>query len=377
MPKFLLSGYYGFNNLGDEAILYSLITGLQEVYPRGEIAVLSNLPQETTASFSVTSFHRYYPWEIHQALKWSDCFISGGGSLLQDVTSWYSPLYYLGLIRLANLYSLPSVFCCQGVGPLKREWLQKLTADTLATMDKITVRDFASRDLLLELGLKAERISVLDDPVFLLSPELLQELRETISWPDLFSQPEKGEELLATSSESKILGLALRPWKNNSYLKPLALGLSRFCQANPEFKLLFLPFHGQRDYQVSQQLISRLTGVKKEKIILARPTEDPRKLLSLYDKLDLLLGVRLHSLVFAALTSVPLVAIEYDPKIAGFLARFAEEPAGTTGNITADRISSKLAATWKRKEDWQKNLTDYKNQARKRLLEFLQNIIPC
>ena len=98
MAKILLSGYYGFDNAGDEAVLYAILQSLRKAIPDGEITVLSNQPEQTEAQYKVRAVDRWNKKALYREVKNCDLLISGGGSLLQDVTSKNGILYYLGII---------------------------------------------------------------------------------------------------------------------------------------------------------------------------------------------------------------------------------------------------------------------------------------
>ena len=100
MSKVVLSGYYGFNNSGDETILYAMITMFRKIEPSLEITVLSNEPEKTAKQYGVEAVNRWKWGQVFRAVSGCDLFISGGGSLLQDVSK-NSPLYYLAVILLA------------------------------------------------------------------------------------------------------------------------------------------------------------------------------------------------------------------------------------------------------------------------------------
>ena len=103
MSKIIISGYYGFNNAGDEAVLYSIINSLRKSNPEVGITVLSNKPELTAKAYNVEAVNRWKYLEIARAIRKSDLLISGGGSLLQDVTSKNGILYYLGIILMARM----------------------------------------------------------------------------------------------------------------------------------------------------------------------------------------------------------------------------------------------------------------------------------
>ena len=96
MKKILISGYYGFDNFGDEAILGVLINHLRG----NDITVLSSNPEKTGRTHNVNSLNSFNPKLIVERLPKFDMLISGGGSLLQNVTSNKSLFYYCGLINI-------------------------------------------------------------------------------------------------------------------------------------------------------------------------------------------------------------------------------------------------------------------------------------
>ena len=87
MNKIVISGYYGFANAGDEAMLAAIVKALRSTENSVKLTVISGNPQITAAKYGVASIHRFNPLEIFLSLRSCDLLLSGGGSLLQDVTS--------------------------------------------------------------------------------------------------------------------------------------------------------------------------------------------------------------------------------------------------------------------------------------------------
>ena len=90
--KVAVSGYYGYGNFGDEAILGVLIDYLFRT--NAETTVFSNNPELTSAQYGIKSVKNFDILSVMKVISESDILISGGGSLLQDVTSLKSLLYY-------------------------------------------------------------------------------------------------------------------------------------------------------------------------------------------------------------------------------------------------------------------------------------------
>ena len=120
MSRYLISGYYGFGNAGDEAILRAIVRNLRECDPEAQLTVLSARPELTAREHSVEAVRRTDLLRIAACMRRADLFISGGGGLLQDVTSSRSLLYYLSLIRLAQLQRCPTMIFANSMGRRRR-----------------------------------------------------------------------------------------------------------------------------------------------------------------------------------------------------------------------------------------------------------------
>ena len=103
MAKVLISGYYGFSNAGDEAMLTAIVDSLKREAPDTVITVISGHPRSTCALHDVKSIGRFDFPAILRAMAGTDLLLSGGGSLLQNVTSHFSLFYYLSISLLASL----------------------------------------------------------------------------------------------------------------------------------------------------------------------------------------------------------------------------------------------------------------------------------
>ncbi|HOF87886.1 MAG TPA: polysaccharide pyruvyl transferase CsaB, partial [Armatimonadota bacterium] len=171
MSTVLLSGYYGYNNLGDEAVLGGLLAGLRAAAPAVRPVVLSGDVAATERLHAVDAIPRMGLGAVRAALREADLFVSGGGSLLQDVTSLRSPLYYLGLLWLAQRAGVPTMALAQGMGPLRHPLNRLLARRILNRARAITVRDDASAAFLAGLGVDRPPIEVTADPSFLLEPD--------------------------------------------------------------------------------------------------------------------------------------------------------------------------------------------------------------
>ncbi|OSX54513.1 polysaccharide pyruvyl transferase CsaB [Anoxybacillus ayderensis] len=298
----VLSGYYGFHNVGDEAILYAIIQALRAHDPNVQVTVLSNNPAFTEKTYGVHAVNRWRIGDIVQALRHSDGLISGGGSLLQDQTGWRSIPYYTGIMQIAKWLGKPVMVYAQGMGPVNKKQNQWLMKWTLNQVDRLTVRDEPSAQLLKTLGI-TKPITVVPDPVMGLKPPTTP----TVWWQQQsFTRP--------------VIAVSVRDWaRGRDFERKMAIALDRSVQAG--FDVVFIPMHGHHDDETSR----RVLGMMKEHAIVAPHDASIEEKMAMIASAHLLVGMRLHALIFAAVGQTPFIALSYDPKIDAF-ANQANQP---------------------------------------------------
>jgi polysaccharide pyruvyl transferase CsaB len=336
--RVVLSGYYGYNNLGDEAILVALVQQLRAMAPDVDLVALSGAPERTASALGIRAVNRLAVPAVWQALRDADLFISGGGSLLQDVTGLGSVPYYLGLMRLAKLAGARTMMLGQGVGPLGLPTSRWLVGLEVRGLDAVTVRDEDSRELLARCGVPLGRIELTADPVLALAP----------------ASPERADEIAARLGlvpGRPTIAVSVRNWNTwyERQLKAFSAVLAQRAEAW-DAQILLLPFHRPGDEVLSDELRYCLeTRPEAHRPHVAVLEEDlaPQDMMALLGRVDLLVGMRLHALIMAAAVGTPAVGVVYDPKIAAFAAR-AGFP--TVESVTAleqsDRLAALLQRTW-------------------------------
>lgn len=315
----VLSGYYGFDNIGDEAILFSIIESLRRLDPHIHLTVLSNNPEFTKKTYNVEAINRWDWKEIRTVLKTADGLISGGGSLLQDATGLKSIPYYTGIMRMAMMQKKPVFIYAQGMGPIDKSISKFIVRTTLNKVAGITVRDAASRELLREIGVKKE-IRVVPDPVLSLDGSSF-----TNDW------------LKKQNLTGPIVTVSVRDWASEINFKQfIAQALDKIARQGNS--IVFIPMHGEYDVKASESV----AALMKEKSIIAPGNLSIGEKISIIGESDLLIGMRLHALIFSAITATPFIALSYDPKIDAF-ASIANQPVAGHVNQTgwdADSLST-------------------------------------
>lgn len=287
--KVVISGYYGHGNFGDEAILEVI----KKDFEGSEIIVLSKIPN-------------------FKAIYECDLFISGGGSLLQDVTSLKSLLYYLGLLYLAIILKKKTMLYSQGIGPINSVLGEKLTSFVLKKADQVYVRDQESADFIKELGVDSV---VTSDPVWALD-----------------YTPSKIEKTGIN------VGIQLRKWKALSKKKLEILAdviNSTFKDQDVVINLISL--QDKSDPEVLNNFKEMLDSAQV-KIISGLSIEQTIDYLA---GMDCLIAMRYHACLISAKYGVPFLSITYDPKVKN-LAKELNAPYVTVKDMNKSMLSNAL-----------------------------------
>lgn len=344
--KIVLSGYYGFDNIGDEAVLYSILSALRKEIKDVEVTVLSNNPDKTKALYSVKSVNRWKLKEVAKVIKESDMLISGGGSLLQDVTSGKTIPYYLAIVKIAQFYKKKVVFYSQGIGPVDKNFSRWLIKSVVNKVDGIYVRDAASKKLLEEIGIKRPIGAALDPVLGIEMPEEAKRLEST-----------------------KTVGIYIRPWMDEAHDKNLVENMlpGLMFLLEQGYGLCFIPMHYEQDREIAHTLAKAVkqAASQNEKInkeLLDRKIEIIDKMLSIQEVLvytssfEMVIGMRLHSLIMAAASKVPVLALSYDPKVTQFMREMELENCLNTTELTKQNFLEALQKVEKTKEEQKEHL---------------------
>ncbi|MGQ9631141.1 MAG: polysaccharide pyruvyl transferase CsaB [bacterium] len=324
--RVVISGYYGFKNMGDELILSSIIEDLKNM--GCEITVLSIDPTSTLRDYGVQSLHRSNVFSIIRAISRSDVLISGGGSLLQDVTSKRSILYYLALILMAKLMGKRTALYAQGVGPISSKLNRLLTRWIVSGVDCITLRDAESRDELRRLGVRSGDISVVADPALSFNGDGFRE-----------------------RGGPPAVAISLRQWKGfRGYKRDIADAADHIA-SKLGARIEFVPMHPPEDTQVSFEVAGMMSNPAR-----VHEVSNPIQAVDAIAGADMLIGMRLHSLIVAALYFIPMVGISYDPKIDRFLRQVDQPLGGNVESLDGDVLISVIDRVWDKREEYRSRL---------------------
>ena len=350
MSDIVISGYYGFANAGDEAMLAAMIEAFSDLEPSISITVISGNPEDTHQRHGVKALYRLNYPRILSAIAHCDLLISGGGSLLQDVTSDRSIYYYLSIVLMAQQLGKPVMLYAQGIGPVRKALAKTAMRYIGNKVDLITVRDEGSRDELQYLGVNQPPVFVTADPVLAMHPVDKQIGRTILS-------------KYRVEGIRPVIGISVREWKDWVHYKDVLAQTADYLVKKYQARVVFLPMQWPDDYQTAKKVVSRMS----EQATLLKEEFTTTEMLSIVGNLDLLIGIRLHALIFAAVMQVPLLGISYDPKIDRFLESMGAHHAGSLPSVSFETMVQRVDELWSEQEQpgkfRQGRINDLRNRA--------------
>ncbi len=304
MTEVLITGYHGYGNYGDEATLLAIKEGIEKMNLDVKITALSYDPEFTKNEYGINAVRRFNVFQVFLAILKSNVVISGGGTLLQDISSTRSLFYYLAIIKLSKLLGKKVMVYANGIGPVNKDSNRRLIGKIVNRVDIITLREEPSLNDLVSMGVTKPPTYVTADPAF-----------------NLISEPaERGRQILfceGIPTDKPIVGVAVREWKKAKYGKDYIREIAIACDGliRGGNTVLFIPMQYKADLEFSRRVMDNM---EEEGYILKQPYK-PKEIMAVIGELKLTIGMRLHALIFSSVKNVPMLGIIYDPKVEYYL----------------------------------------------------------
>ena len=297
-------GAYGKGNAGDDAILEAIVQELRAVDPDLPIWVLSRTPKETRLKYRVNALYTFRLDKFWRRLGRGGLYINGGGSLMQDVTSRRSLWFYLLTISMAHKRRNKVLMYGCGIGPIQYASNRRRCARVLQNnVDAITLRDVHSKEELAQMGVTRPKIILAADPTVILpaaEPAAVDGLLE--QW--------------GLDKAGKYICFSLRTWPGfEEKVDVFAAGARYACETHG-LTPVFLPIEARLDTPAAQKVADKLGGIPH---FIAPQCATSAQVIGMFARMEAVVSMRLHALVFAAGQGVPLVGIVYDQKVSSFL----------------------------------------------------------
>ena len=320
--RVFITGYYGFGNTGDEAILAAMVAHLREQRADLQITATSATPEATSAALGIQTILWSDAAAMMEAARTSDLVVIGGGGIFHDylgvdpgsflTDNHWGITFYTAPAAMATLFNKPVMLYAVGVGPIFSDHGRSFTKFACEVSAKITVRDAGSGTVLESLGVPKERIVVTADAAFGLP---------------IGQEPVDLDGLIGPKAAGPRIAVALRPWNigidPKFWKQEVASGLDRFLDQN-NGSVLFVPFQrlkgsAEDDTLIAQQVHSLMKHKDRASVLLSDLS--PQQIVTVLAQFDLVIGMRLHSLILGMLARVPVLALSYDAKVHQLMER--------------------------------------------------------
>ena len=340
MSRIAIHGFYGMGNLGDEVILKALLQELDR-FPEAEVIIFSRDPEQVSRTHGVRSlpargrrsFLRRI-WEI----KTSDLFALGGGGLLKDYGSDSSSLKgWLRLLRLAKRLNVKTTLWAVGVENIRYDDSKKALRDALDGVDLITVRDSYSKQVLRGIGIEKE-VKVVTDPAVLLANPKVRESK------DISPPPKVMISVRHWFSKGEFIE---NPEANETFIKSLGAAADYLVERYSA-RIDFVPLRTTSyddDRVVARQVVSCMKHGDSVRVLSSAPGVD--EFAGMVDQYSLVIGMRLHSLILATAAGLPVIGLEYMPKVRAYMESIDQgDYSLDLEAVTSDRLVALIEDTF-------------------------------
>ena len=324
----VICGAYGRGNAGDDAILEAILQEMRGIDPDMPMTVLSKNPKNTRLTYRVRALHRSNIPGWHRAMARSRLYINGGGSLIQDVTSRRSLWYYLHNIATAKRLGCKVQMYGCGIGPILRDSHKDLAAKVLnRSVDVITLREPDSLHELEAIGVSKPRILLTADPALILAPAPEDEVDSALLQAGI--QP-----------HGRYICFALRHWKGFDEKAALFGQAAEYAYRQHGLTPVFVSVERHSDPSAARLAAA---GVKCPCHFLVN-AGDAGDIIGVLSRMQVIVSMRLHALIFAAGQGVPLVGVVYDPKVSAFLKYIGQDLFVDLAKLEAEDLERMIDA---------------------------------
>ena len=344
----VICGAYGKGNSGDNAILNAIVEQLHHIDPDLPITALSRDTMETKLCAGINAVYTFNIFKIGRLLRRTKLYISGGGTLMQDATSTRSLLYYLFSIRQASRKGCRVMLYGCGVGPISRPKNCKRAKKVLSRHAHIiSVRDGYSKDFLGQLGVRGPEIHLNADPALLIDPPDSSQLQNYLRQCGI----EEGKSYMM---------MALRPWEGfEEKIDHFAVAAETAYEKHGLIPLLYA-MEPNRDVAAIEAVAKKLRCPH----LCLSAGSNGEEVIALVRRMSLVVSMRLHTLIFAAGQTVPMVGVVYDPKVSGFLDYLGHKRYLPLEEVSSSKLDALMVSALSEKELGNENISRLRSLCR-------------
>ena len=364
MCEILLINVHSLENAGDVALTHVSLQQIEKYFPECNVKLVLDFPENDSSDYQIIRslnswikpmdsdgmsrwnitnlllfipttvfplllfrcFNRKYlkftPRKIRRLIQSyldADIIISKPGGFLYSSGR--------GLVLIINLYSLimalvarkPLYLFPQSYGPFFRMWEKLIIRWIFSKAKIIMAREPVSYDLLNSLNIPSSKSFLLPDLAF-----------SYVGKPREFAENWLTEKGINVHTNEPLLGFTVINWgeenkrfqRQEKYENAVVMVARQFIEQYNGRVFFFTqvtgPSYSQDDRIPTRRILARLEDLSKEVFFIEQPLP-PDNLKSLYGSMDIFIGTRMHSNIFALSEGVPVIAIGYQYKTMGIM----------------------------------------------------------
>jgi len=307
-PNLVLIGNFGAGNVGDELILAGFLKKLRKELPRAKVCVFANSPKLVRRFHGVDSlpllpcglrsFLKRGWWRSLRKIREADAVIFPGGGLFTDEESFHAILIWGIHLLISRYFWKPVYLLGQSVGMITGNYARKFTRFCLRKTEWIGVRDQASASELKRLGVSAKKVKL---------------GRDTSFW--LVNRVPKTREIKKSGRVKILVSVRSFPKIEEKFFAEFAKALDKISE-RIHARIFFAEFGKNDDAAVWKKICRRTKNSKAWKTV--ELPESAEGVVREVEKFDLVIGMRLHSLIIARLAGIPAIGFAYSRKVKEF-----------------------------------------------------------
>lgn len=338
--KTLILGYYGAKNLGDDMMLDGILDWLG---PQNRVCtVISEDPEDTQRRFNVsavknTALLLQWGWyatifkkrgyNLVKAFWNTDELVVGGGDLIRDKNGWKNFFYTVEKIILAQLFGKNTHLINVGIQTPTRLYSRFILRKLLQRCSTVIVRDRRTLNYCKSINLNNVT----------LAPDIAINLHNKYQPKTEWAHPENKYCVLTMRANPNLYkGFDI----SEHHYKTLAAILENFCKTQT-LKLVCVPFQSIKgsDDNTDHEKIKK--HFKNQNLIEIKEwNPNIGENIKILSDAEIVIGMRLHTVVIGASCDTPTVALPYDQKLEEFC-----EYAGITTIIRPKDLTSTESTT--------------------------------
>lgn len=338
LKRIILSGGWGYGNIGDEAILKYTYQDLKKIFPGTDIVVLSFDAKETENHQSIESSNNLHlllklnagaglieeckkilngnaniPKYLYEYLHYFDqetLFVMAGGGYFND--HWLESFYvHLTEIKIANMCGAKIAIIGQTFGPISGSKHLKMLANCIKLVDFIDVRDKTSYEFLSEL-VEEKEIHLSCDAVVRNGNEQ-RRVKESKVIGVMFQRKRPYTHPNTSKMRYRVEQLTqIVSGQSRTFTDSLCQIIKKIQIGYPDYSIVFLQSTDWREKEIEK--LRQRCGAKT---VYVNCTVD--EYISIINRCSLVITTNMHPSIFATTVGIPAISISHTYKMDDYM----------------------------------------------------------